>query len=106
MLLYLGADNKLYYPDQAMVINACRAYFKLKGISAGDLPAGAIYLNFGEDATGIETMSDVSTGRRTEFGNGKMSDAWYTLDGRKLQGKPTTKGVYIYNGKKSVESGY
>lgn len=106
VLLYLGADNKLYYPDQAMVINACRAYFKLKGISAGDLPAGAIYLNFGEDATGIETMSDVSTGRRTEFGNGKMSDAWYTLDGRKLQGKPTTKGVYIYNGKKSVESGY
>ena len=26
--------------------------------------------------------------------------AWYTLDGRKLQGKPTTKGLYIVNGKK------
>lgn len=25
---------------------------------------------------------------------------WYTLDGRKLQGKPTQKGLYIVNGKK------
>lgn len=26
--------------------------------------------------------------------------SWYTLDGRKLNGKPTRKGIYIYNGKK------
>ncbi|MCR4603215.1 MAG: hypothetical protein K5683_06760, partial [Prevotella sp.] len=25
---------------------------------------------------------------------------WYTLDGRKLSGKPSQKGVYIVNGKK------
>jgi hypothetical protein len=30
------------------------------------------------------------------------SDAWYTLDGRKLNGKPVKSGVYIYNGKKAV----
>ena len=36
--------------------------------------------------TGIETMSDV---------RGQMSDAWYDLNGRRLDGKPTTKGVYI-----------
>ena len=30
------------------------------------------------------------------------ADAWYTLDGRKLSGKPTTKGLYIHNGKKTV----
>ena len=28
------------------------------------------------------------------------SDEWYTLSGVKLEGKPTVKGVYIYNGKK------
>ena len=28
--------------------------------------------------------------------------AWYTLDGRKLQGMPTQKGLYIVNGKKIV----
>jgi len=27
-------------------------------------------------------------------------DAWYSLDGRKLSGKPTKKGIYIYKGKK------
>lgn len=26
-------------------------------------------------------------------------DEWYTIDGRKLNGKPTAKGVYIHNGK-------
>jgi arabinogalactan endo-1,4-beta-galactosidase len=28
--------------------------------------------------------------------------AWYTLDGRKLNGKPNRRGIYIYNGKKMV----
>ena len=27
---------------------------------------------------------------------------WYTLEGYKLSGRPTKKGVYIYNGKKYV----
>ena len=27
---------------------------------------------------------------------------WYTLDGRRLNGKPTAKGVYISNGKKKI----
>ena len=29
-----------------------------------------------------------------------IKDAWYTLDGRRLNSKPTTKGLYIQNGKK------
>ena len=36
---------------------------------------------------------------------GKMtfdSEAWYTLDGVRLSGKPSTKGIYINNGKKIV----
>ena len=27
---------------------------------------------------------------------------WFTLDGRRLQKAPTAKGVYIYNGRKTV----
>ena len=27
---------------------------------------------------------------------------WYTLDGRKLQGRPTSKGLYIRNGKRVI----
>ena len=29
-------------------------------------------------------------------------DAWYTLDGRKLDGKPSRKGLYIKNGRKII----
>jgi hypothetical protein len=29
-------------------------------------------------------------------------DSWYDLQGRKLDGQPTTKGVYIWKGKKVV----
>ena len=43
--------------------------------------------------TGIETMSDV---------RGQMSDVWYDLNGRRLEMKPATKGVYINNGCKVV----
>ena len=41
--------------------------------------------------TGINSVS-IDTGR----------DAWYTTDGRKLNGKPAKKGVYIHRGKKIV----
>lgn len=44
--------------------------------------------------TGIRTMSDERS---------QMDDAWYTLDGRKLQGKPTRKGMYIHSGKKVAQ---
>lgn len=40
---------------------------------------------------------DTKTGEVT-FG----SEAWYTLDGVRLSGKPSTKGIYINNGKKVV----
>ena len=92
-MLYLGADNKLYYPNDAMVIYAFRGYFHLNGITAGDVTSARMFFGDENDATGIKTMSDVRS---------QMDDAWYTLDGRKLQGKPTQKGVYINNGKKVV----
>ena len=59
-------------------------------------PANARSLNIviAGDAAGISaTLND----------KGEMiNDTWYTLDGRKLHGKPAKKGVYIYNGKKTV----
>ena len=39
-----------------------------------------------KDDTGIETISDAES---------NMSDAWYTIDGRRLPGRPTAKGLYI-----------
>ena len=34
--------------------------------------------------------------------NAPQTDTWYSISGQRLQGKPTTKGVYIHNGKKEV----
>ena len=47
----------------------------------------------GGTPTGIAEIGDV---------RGKMSEVWYTLDGRRLNGKPTQKGVYIHQGKSIV----
>ena len=98
-MLYLGANNKLYYPNAAMTINACRGYFRLNDITAGDV-ANARMFSGDEDVTGIDTMYDVRS--KMEDGRSKMEDVWHTIDGRKLQGKPTQKGVYINKGRKVV----
>lgn len=97
-ILYLGAEDKLYYPTGNITMGSCRAYLKLVGITAGDLETGtanAIVLNFGDDTTGITTLS-------TEPGKEVTSTTgWHTLDGRRVSGKPD-KGIYIHNGKKVV----
>jgi len=95
-MLYMGADNKVYYPNAAMTIGAFRAYFQLlDGLIAGT-PAGirAFNLNFGDEASGVENV------QCSTFN--VQSESWFTLDGRKLSCKPTVKGIYINNGNKVV----
>ena len=45
---------------------------------------------------------DGTTGIATVGVGSADADSWYDLQGRKLQGKPTKKGVYIVNGRKTV----
>lgn len=97
-VLYLGGDSKLYYPSVDVPVNAFRGYFQLKdGLKAGDLPANGaknIVLNFGNgETTGV---SAVESGELT-------TDSWYSIDGRRLQGEPAKKGIYIKNGKKVIK---
>ena len=100
-LLYLGADNTLYYPtDPNFKINAFRAYFELLGdLSAGtpSSPINSFVLNFGDgNETGIVSIEN----SKLKIENG--ADAWYDLSGRKLSGKPLVRGIYINNGRKIV----
>ena len=53
-------------------------------------------VNADGSVTAIGTM-DTKTGE-VRFD----SDAWYSIDGRRLNGKPAQKGVYINNGKKVI----
>ena len=96
-VLLMGAENNLYYPQYYSYLNCFRAYFQLLGgIKAIDPGLGgsikSMVIDFGEEETDIET---VDSGQLTD-------DSWYTLSGVKLNGKPATKGVYLFNGKKIV----
>ena len=44
----------------------------------------------------------ISTVNADNFVNNYTKDGWYTINGLKLDDMPTTKGVYIHNGKKVV----
>jgi len=100
--LYMGSNNNLHYPwgdgITSFKVKAFRAYFQLNnGLVCGEPKQegsiNAFVLNFGGDAaTGI-----VDTGI-----SNSLQPTWYTIDGRMLNGKPTSKGVYIYNGRKIV----
>ena len=48
-------------------------------------------LDYIQQGTGIIKMEDVRS---------MMEDVWYTLDGRRLMGQPTQRGIYINKGKK------
>ena len=47
---------------------------------------------------GIATSLNQVTSDKSQV----ISDEWYTIDGRKLSGKPNAKGIYIHNGKAIV----
>ena len=74
-------------------IGAQRANFKI-GDGALVRQLTALNLNFGDGDTEETTPITIQSGVRGE--------AWYTLDGRRLAGKPSRAGVYIYKGVKRV----
>ncbi len=121
--LFLGVStvngqevSTLYYPDTSNYENfpnltgataenyylgAFRAYFQVDlGNGLGVYPAPttvrSFVLNFGEEgeAQGITTTD------YTDFTD--KAGAWYTIDGVRLDGKPTKKGLYIHGGRKVV----
>ena len=94
-ILFLGDANTLYYSTIDRDIRSCRAYFSVPYIKEhAQAHARAFRLDFGDgEQTGIVTVSK-------EAGSQGVADAWYTLDGRKLDGKPARSGIYVNGGKK------
>ena len=90
-VLFVTGGNKLTYPTADGNINGLRAYFQLKGDAVS--LARVFRMSFDDDVTGIEiVLSDEPT----------TASGIYMLDGRRIEGKPTQKGVYIVNGKKII----
>ena len=76
-------------PDDDTSVSACKAVLRRTS------EAQARSLTIGDGTTAIGRASIV----RSEESS---TDGWYSLDGRKLDGKPTRKGLYIRNGQKVV----
>ena len=103
-ILFMGEANTLYYPNAEMTIGSFRAYFKLNnGYTVGepDSNINSIVLNFGDNATGIIDTDLKSSSQESGIFN-PLQRVWFTLDGRRLNGRPTNKGIYINNGRKVV----
>ena len=100
-ILLMGEENTLYYPAEGAGIGSFRAYFKISdegALLARRLTSFSIDFGEGEEkATGIVEV-EANTSLSTLHSS--LKDAWHTLDGHRLQGKPTQGGIYIKNGKK------
>ncbi|UKK74577.1 hypothetical protein L6471_02400 [Segatella bryantii] len=92
-ILFLGDANTLYYSSTDRQIRSCRAYFSVPYINGhAAAKARSFVLNFGgNETTGILEVSE---------NNDVKDDIWYSLDGVRLNGKPTQRGMYINKGKK------
>ena len=95
-ILFMGGDNTLYYSAENRSIRSCRAYFSVPYLKQNPgAKTRAFHLDFGdEEATGILEISADS--------KEKKDDAWYSLAGVRLSGKPTQRGMYINKGNKVI----
>ena len=92
-ILLMTKGNKIGYSKNPRTLKCFRCHFYVP-TSSGEYFARNIEVDFGEgEATSVASMED---------GRSKMEDVYYTLDGRKLEGKPTAKGMYIVNGRKVI----
>ena len=77
---------------QPRTFSANRAYLQIP-TAILNTSANAVDIVFDDEVDGIDGISQ----------NAENTDNnWFTLDGRKLSGKPSTKGVYVVNGRKVV----
>ena len=77
---------------QPRTFSANRAYLQIPTAVLNN-SANAVGIVFDDEVDGINGISQNAV---------EADNDWFTLDGRKLSGKPSTKGVYVVNGRKVV----
>lgn len=81
--------------NNTLTNNPFRCHFYVPTGTAGARAVNDYVLDFDDE----ETTRIIST---TDYTDSTVSDKWYTLNGLRLDKKPTQKGIYIHNGRKVV----
>ena len=105
-------ENMLKVESTDKYVATAEIYVLYKGEfvlnAAGTLPKGKVYLPKpgGVPAPAILTIDwDATTGvdnAQLSTSDAQLSGTWYTLEGIKLNGRPTKRGLYLRDGKKIV----
>ena len=86
-----------FWQNKATSIPAHRCYLDASILNATNGAKGAVFC-FEQEDEGYGEATSVDAVDNSQPTN----DNWHSLDGRKLNGKPATKGIYIHNGRKEV----
>ena len=107
--LTLGVENQKgtkmigFWPYTGTTLAAHRCYIteaKYEELMAGSTPSSGAAKGvsfFFEEPTEVTGIESIDNGQRTI-----ADDAWYSIDGKRLNGKPAQKGLYIHNGRKEA----
>jgi len=95
-IMFMGDDNSLYYTTEDRNLRNFRAHFEIPSQQSAPTPTRSFVIDFDDETTSVNEELRM---KNEEFATAK---GWCTLDGRRLDRKPTRKGVYIHNGNKVI----
>lgn len=94
-ILTSGSQGFNWYASASGTLPAGKAYLRLPTRSVSGSNHARAFTWIFEDSTPTAIQDVQTAGSQTD-------DAWYTIDGIRMAGKPTTSGIYVNHGKKHV----
>ena len=93
-IVLLSGNNTLGYSQSTRTLRSCRAHFMIP-TSAGIRAMMDFDIDFdAEEVTAIANLKSQISSHKPE--------SWFTLQGVKLDSKPTQRGIYLHNGRKEA----
>ena len=94
-IILLSSDNTLGYSKNPRTLRSCRAHFMIPTTSSGIRAMMDFDIDFDdEEVTAIANLKSQISSLKPE--------SWFTLQGVKLDSKPTQRGIYLHNGRKEA----
>lgn len=94
-IILLSGSNTLGYSQSTRTLRSCRAHFVIPTPPSGIRAMLDFDIDFDdEEVTAIANLKSQISSLKPE--------SWFTLQGVKLDGKPTQRGVYLHNGRKEA----